>query len=919
MNVHVPDCYLVDDLLIFGDITRGVICQGIDVSMPDQTNVEADVINALEGDLRTFLANLQEGERLQVQFYKDSDYERELERYQRITDKGNMCRFSRRHRTERYERYVERMENDRLIQSNLRFYISTKIQAAKFRAGGLSRRAHYERIVNTYKQSFDQRVQVGDQLLKSYGGGMRALDGVGHLRELLRYFGPSLSKLYLAEDILSDPHANLMQLARAGSASPLEGADRGFFLDGNYFGLLALSTMPKQTFMGMMQIVTGLAVPNYRIVVNCYPLSVEKEILKTEEEQEKLERSTENRSGRQAKLRVQAGMEKNALRVRRLMSNQVIPFRAQFVVIAYDQTKEGLRSKMAALKGAVGKLGGIRYYEPSWEIATMNYYNAAIPGWSFDPYDDFTHKLDDVNLVDLLPIGGTPKGDLEKAEALYDSEAGNLIGLRTFSGEEGAESPLHSMIVGSKGSGKSLLVNDILVQTEASYDYTVIVDNGLSYGVYTQCVEEGAAPIIIRSNGNYTFNPFDTRGLPLSNEILGNITALMSLLIGGADTPEKRRYREALMTSQVREIYADYYRRYRREHEDRLAQIAREALCVGRWHKERSSQGDGFVDAFVEFQEFQKDDPEAAGEWLGNYSASEIEALLQNPKSEAVLESMVFAHFRPEEFPTLHDVQDEIQARGQRRPATPESEEYAIIGKLLEVWLRDGPYGPIVDGVTNIRLDGKIVHFELGRIKESEQELLAVAGFLITNDVRNYIMTMRRGARKRLILEELSAFLALENGPKIVRDFWERMRKYNCWMLGILQNFARLYEQNPGVTGAILSNTDQVFLLKSNNRKDLDLVSQSYAIPEITKASLMRFPIPSGNGREVFSGFGLVQIHDGRPKVTIGRNYAHDEMLYVSSSTGSVFEERSRQLKSESDIVEAIIKWAKQMFGKKGE
>ena len=55
MNVHVPDCYLVDDLLIFGDITRGVICQGIDVSMPDQTNVEADVLNAVESDLRTFL------------------------------------------------------------------------------------------------------------------------------------------------------------------------------------------------------------------------------------------------------------------------------------------------------------------------------------------------------------------------------------------------------------------------------------------------------------------------------------------------------------------------------------------------------------------------------------------------------------------------------------------------------------------------------------------------------------------------------------------------------------------------------------------------------------------------------------------------------------------------------------------------
>src|SRR2546430_17361832 len=101
----------------------------------------------------------------------------------------------------------------------------------------------------------------------------------------------------------------------------------------------------------------------------------------------------------------------------------------------------------------------------------MNYYNAAIPGWSFDPYDDFTHKLDDVNLVDLLPIGGTPKGDLEKAEALYDGEAGDLMGLRTFFGGEGGEAPLHSMIVGSKGAGKRLLVNDILGLTEGAYDY----------------------------------------------------------------------------------------------------------------------------------------------------------------------------------------------------------------------------------------------------------------------------------------------------------------------------------------------------------------------------------------------------------------------------------------------------------------
>ena len=72
-----------------------------------------------------------------------------------------------------------------------------------------------------------------------------------------------------------------------------------------------------------------------------------------------------------------------------------------------------------------------------------------------------------------------------------------------------------------------------------------------------------------------------------------------------------------------------------------------------------------------------------------------------------------------------------------------------MIAKLLEAWLRGGPYGPIVDGVTNIDLARRIVHFELGHIKESEPDLLAVAGLLITNDVRDHLMTMRRGARKR--------------------------------------------------------------------------------------------------------------------------------------------------------------------------
>jgi len=60
----------------------------------------------------------------------------------------------------------------------------------------------------------------------------------------------------------------------------------------------------------------------------------------------------------------------------------------------------------------------------------------------------------------------------------------------------------------------------------------------------------------------------------------------------------------------------------------------------------------------------------------------------------------------------------------------------------LRPWLRDGRYGKIVDGASNIDLGSvdvhesdplKVVHFELGKIGKAETELRAVVGFLITH------------------------------------------------------------------------------------------------------------------------------------------------------------------------------------------
>ena len=62
-----------------------------------------------------------------------------------------------------------------------------------------------------------------------------------------------------------------------------------------------------------------------------------------------------------------------------------------------------------------------------------------------------------------------------------------------------------------------------------------------------------------------------------------------------------------------------------------------------------------------------------------------------------------------------------------QRGSLREREESDRVGKLLRAWGRDGERGKLFDGVSNIRVDGRVAHFELGQIPEHAVELRAAA------------------------------------------------------------------------------------------------------------------------------------------------------------------------------------------------
>jgi hypothetical protein len=315
-------------------------------------------------------------------------------------------------------------------------------------------------------------------------------------------------------------------------------------------------------------------------------------------------------------------------------------------------------------------------------------------------------------------------------------------------------------------------------------------------------LDPSSRPIIVRSNGGQTFNPFDTRRLPLASQHLASATALCHLLVGQHADADKDKLRAAILSETITNVYGVAYRRWRKDNPSGHYQLCIEAQRILEFQRQQGLET--FLEAYLESRSFPELLPAGVDE-------SEALALDRDPATEHLVQNLAFAFWSPEMFPTLSDLQDELHSASFGKG--PHTELCATLASLLHPWLRDGRYGPIVDGPGNVDLgsaqisesdDLKVIHFELGELGESEADLRAVAGFLITNELRNHIQGMPRGIRKQVIIEEMVSFLKVPNGAEIVVEYYQKMRKYSCQVTSVFQNYATLLEASPKVAKAIL-------------------------------------------------------------------------------------------------------------------
>ncbi|HCN30376.1 MAG TPA: hypothetical protein DIT64_16870 [Verrucomicrobiales bacterium] len=889
--------YLDEDLIIYRGLQRGgAIGKGYNVEMPDTENTDAPWLMALEDNIRVLLRLIRPELRLQVAWSVDSDYRKELERYKSKTEELGCDKWSLRAREERYRRYDRKIRNHMLRREHLQYFFTSRIQGRAMGGG----RQYYEELLLAAKREQAELEEALRQQLGSLGGRVSPMTDMEHFETFYRYFNPSAfeNEALKLEDIY-DPTKSVCEMCFNSDAAPVKLGASTFKMDGFYQGICVMKTLPKFTYIGMMRLLTQLDILDYQVVVNIEAGDVEKDRVATEAKVARLERGKITPS-------LEATLIKLRTRIRRLTTNEVVPYRMHLLVRVWDRDEATCASKLSAIKNSILKLGGAQAYEPTLPTSVRNYWQLCMPGWTWANYNDFKLYVEDVNLADLLPISSTPVGDLEDAEAIYDGPRGALVGCVTFVGKKGAQRPEHGIMFGASGAGKSVFTIDLLTQTAPYFDYTAIVEEGLSYNLFTRLY--GCTPIIVQPNGNLTFNYFDTRGLPLSPDQLGDATAVAHLMAGPPPDTDKDRIRQALLAKQVERLYVDQFETWANRNADLRVEAARRFAVADEWRRRKMPQGTVISDAWLDFHSAYQEGETEANDLFGmSLDEARLEDFLNDPVNQWDHMSMGYTLMKPEDMPTHSQFVELLNLESRQRRA---HEDLGLLRMLLEPWSRTGRYGAIMDGVNNVNLKGKVVHFELSYIPESAKELRTVAAFLITNDLRKEIMSRPRSTRKRVILEELSAFLAMPDGDRITREYYERMRKYSCWVFSIIQQFQRI-KDHP-VRSSVVGNSRVMFMLKQPDQRDVQSMSEGFRIPEVTKRQVTSFPDPSEMKNDPFASFVYYHEATGRPRIAIGRHQASKEMILASATSGEAFERQNQELKEYGgDAYKMILSQAK--------
>ncbi|WP_269541661.1 VirB4 family type IV secretion system protein [Cerasicoccus fimbriatus] len=828
MSSQAPNGWFADDMLIFGSLEKGCrVAKGFVVETPDLRGGSVSLKNEYKRKIRHLLNSLGSNESMQVQWTCNNDYRHALTQYYQETLDHCQDDYLKAIRNERFSRYWSRMLARQLRREHLVIFIVCEMESY---SGNLKSkpglRKFYDAQLDSLRTHFSERENQMRNILGA-DTSVAPMNDVEHYAYCKQFLNPSLSESFDYDYERSFDERYTIQEnclhcdIRSADKAALE-------FDGYYHSIFTVQRWPSETYPGIIHNLTSLPSLDYQITVNIQPLDIRQIIRKEEKEADRL-KNEHRHKGRQSDA---TAIQKKEKTIDALAQGYTKPFSVTYIIRTWAKDLETLRAKTAELKQAVAQMNGAEIYQNTLFASSKKLFFASWPGWTGSSYTHRDEYAEDGYLADLLPFSATFTGYLDNAEALYDGNQSNLVGINTFVGG----TPQHTVLFGISGAGKSVFMEDLLSQTAHKFAYTVIIEEGLSYESFTNNL--GGVPIIIQPDSDLVINYLDTAGMPLTRLQISSGVALVSRMIGVPDSQERQQVRQAQIGHYIDLLYRDQFESWSNKHRDRMPEVRKMACATYLWKQEKIQTKTSFVEAFSIFRDLLASENEEALEFFNSIQPDKIVEFAKHADTSDYVKDTAFAYFEPEEYP-IHSQLIELMRFG--RSSYHPKEEIDELATLMAAWTATGSYGKLFDGATNIDLKNRIAHFELGQLGDEAVELRTAAGLLITSFARQHIISLPRSLRKRIIFEEVSRFLDVPGGEKTVSEAYAQLRKFSCWTCSIVQQYERF--KSSRIRSVVMGNSKQHLLMRQLDKADIQEIAQDTGLPPSVQESIMDYPL----------------------------------------------------------------------------
>lgn len=895
MPVPAPNGFFYHGMVWY-DLPRGdaLLVKGFNIDLLDISGANYDVLNQFHAAMANLLFGLPDGLDMQSQWTVSSDYRDALQPYHAATDKAEN-RWTRFNRNELYTRLTHQQNSGVLRREKQVLWFTKHVKSPISKI--LSTSAAIERHLNTLMEretgAFNNLHRT---LQQSFGAFARvtALSDADNFLNFRNFLNPSLLTQTRADALREfDPEASIQELTFRSDGIAIDAEEASFHFAGHYQTLFVISRWPARVRPLDMIGLTNLPFNDYTITTNCTPKNTRAEITKEEKMIERLEgdiTSERRRSLMTAKTRKEQKVDELARGYSRLFSTLQ-------VIRAWDKSLDGLITKTELIKAAISDMGA-QYYHVSQHSTARNLFFQTWPGATRAKYRGFDIEGSNFSLAALLPFTSTFTGHLHGAEALFHGASRNLVGFRCFAGA----TPQHALVVGGTGSGKSVFMNALLSQTEMDFHRTVIIEEGFSYATYTQTL--GVKPIILQLDGELTLNYFDTNGLPLTHHHVGTAAALCLKMVGMENSEATNKQRIGQLGEYINRLYADAANDWMMEHETEIPELQRRAYAIDQYRLKMPA-GSTMLDAYVAFKEEEVSDSEKTADLLDAITDDVVVKWVKTRDGERMCRDVVFATWKHEDYANLthHTL---YMALRFGKMGHHDKSEINYLADMLGTWTREiGQRGKFFDGITNLDLNAPVLHFEMSLIPESSKDFKEAAGFLLNNVIRHTIMTDPRSWKKRIIFEEAPRFFNVPGAEEIVSSSYATYRKYACWLVTVCQQLSQI---PPAIRPVLIGNSQVKIVFRQKSTTDLQLLASEMKMPAVTIDTIRNYPSPEhlpADNR--YSSCTYWAEETGRPINGTIRVYASQEMLYLASSDGDVFEERQKALTQYQDTTEGIL------------